>query len=70
MIQPKIRYPAVNSKVGMYPEDVLPWHPQPMEVTTFCSGAAAVLLGAFAYTALRVAGRLHDEHTTTSNQTV
>jgi hypothetical protein len=33
----------------MYPEDVLPWHPQPMEVTTFCSGADAVLLGTFAY---------------------
>jgi hypothetical protein len=49
MIQPKIRYPAVNSKVGMYPEDVLPWHPQPMEVTTFCSfGASAMLLGASA----------------------
>uniref|UniRef100_A0A383VRX2 SMP-30/Gluconolactonase/LRE-like region domain-containing protein n=1 Tax=Tetradesmus obliquus TaxID=3088 RepID=A0A383VRX2_TETOB len=31
IIQPVIPYPAVGKKVHMYPEDVLPWHPQPME---------------------------------------
>eukprot|EP00878_Enallax_costatus_P004230 GHUV01004460.1.p1 GENE.GHUV01004460.1~~GHUV01004460.1.p1 ORF type:complete len:457 (+),score=103.84 GHUV01004460.1:102-1472(+) len=26
-----IRYPAVNQYVHLYPEDVLPWHPHPLE---------------------------------------
>jgi hypothetical protein len=31
-IKPGIRYPGVNFRVNVYPEDVLPWQTRPFEV--------------------------------------
>jgi hypothetical protein len=32
IVQPPIPYPAVNQSVHIYPPDVFPWDPRPMQV--------------------------------------